>query len=197
MTMSGILTLAFTLFLLATCHGARMLPETKTSTEFIKTSCNTTSYLDLCFSTLSSYASKIQTNPLNLASTALSVSLSSAQSTTAVLTNISAAHSMDPHDKEALHDCMDTLGDAVDDLRQSAETMSHLGGEKMGYQINSIQTWVSAALTDDNTCMDGFRTSGEDVRKDVRRHVLNVARLTSNALDLINGLSSTITNSVP
>jgi pectinesterase inhibitor-like protein len=174
-----------------------MLLQTEESTEFIKTSCNATSYPDLCFSSLSVYAAKIQTNPLNLASTALSVSIASARSTTTDLTQISSAPSIDPYDREALRDCMDNLGDAVDELRQSVKIMSHLGGKETGYQINSLQTWVSTALTDDNTCMEGFRASGGDVRKEVRSHVLNVAQLTSNALDLINGLSKTIIHSLP
>jgi pectinesterase inhibitor-like protein len=174
-----------------------MLLQTEANTEFIKTSCNATSYPDLCFSSLSPYAGKIQTSPFNLASTALSVSLASAESTTSDLTQMSSAPSMDPHDREALRDCMDNLADAVDELRQSVKTMSHLGGKETGYQINSLQTWVSAALTDDNTCMDGFRTSGGDVRKEVKSHVLNVAQLTSNALDLISGLSKTIVHSLP
>lgn len=197
--MSNTLILVFTgtLLLFTTCHGARMLPPTETNTEFIKTSCNATSYPALCLSSLSAYADTIKTSPLNLASTALSVSLASARSTTAAMSQMSSARGMDPYDREALRDCMDTLGDSVDELRRSAETMSHLGGKETGFQINSVQTWVSAALTDDNTCMDSFRASGVDIREEVRSHVLNVAQLTCNALDLINGLSSTIIHSLP
>lgn len=185
-----LIILFFILLLFTTCHGARMLPQTETNTEFIKTSCNTTPYPALCFKSLSAYAGTIQTSPMNMANTALSVSLASARSTTTAMTQMSTTRGMDPHDREALNDCMDTLGDAIDELRQSTETMSHLGGKERGYQINSVQTWVSAAITDDNTCMDGFRASGVDVRMEVRNHVLNVAQLTCNALDLINALSS-------
>jgi pectinesterase inhibitor-like protein len=174
-----------------------MLLQTEANTEFIKTSCNATSYPALCFSSLSAYASAIKASPLNLASTALNVTIASARSTTTAMTHMYSAPSMDPYDRDALRDCMDTLGDAVDELKQSAKTISHLGSKETGYQINSVQTWVSAALTDDNTCMDGFRASGGDVRKEMRSHVLNVAQLTSNALDLINGLSKTIIHSLP
>ncbi|KAJ4774448.1 hypothetical protein LUZ62_058705 [Rhynchospora pubera] len=197
MAMPSTLTLAFTLLLFTTSHGACMLLQTETNTEFIKASCNTTTYPTLCFSSLSSYASKIQTSPMQMASTALSVSLAGARLSSAAMTQMSAAHGINPHDKGAMRDCMDALGDAVDELKQSTESMSHLGGKAIGYQINSIQTWVSAALTDYNTCMDGFRASGVNVRKEVRSHVLNTLHLTSNALDLINGLSSTIIHSVP
>jgi pectinesterase inhibitor-like protein len=174
-----------------------MLLQTEANTEFIKTSCNATSYPALCFSSLSAYDSTIKSSPLNLASTALNVSLATARSTAAAMTHMSSVPSMDPYDREALRDCMDTLGDAVDELKQSAKTMSRLGGKETGYLINSVQTWVSAALTDENTCMDGFRASGGNVRKKVRSHVLNVAQLTSNALDLINGFSKTIIHSLP
>ena len=87
---------------------------------------------------------------------------------------------------------MDGVGDSVDELKQSMEAMEHRGKFGVGFQLNSIQTWVSAALTDDSTCMDGF--SGDsmngDVKTAVRSHVLNVAHPTSNALAFINDLAT-------
>ncbi|KAJ3682193.1 hypothetical protein LUZ60_014766 [Juncus effusus] len=134
---------------------------------------------------------------MQLALTALSVTLTNAQSTSAAMAQMAKSAKMSLHNKAAMNDCMDTLGDSVDELKQSMETMTHLKGKNIGFQISSVQTWVSAALTDDDTCMEGFRSSGEDVKTEVRSRVMNVVHLTSNALGLVNGLSSTIIHSTP
>ncbi|VVA93676.1 unnamed protein product [Arabis nemorensis] len=60
--------------------------------------------------------------------------------------------------------------------------------------ISDVQTWVSTALTDDDTCMDGFGRARTVVKDLVRQHVVKVARLTSNALALINMYASTHKN---
>ena len=130
---------------------------------------------------------------MQLAHTAISVTLDGARSTFTAMKSMSKSSGMSHRVAEAISDCMDSVGDSVDELKQSMEAMEHLGGKfGVGFQLNSIQTWVSAALTDDSTCMDGF--SGDsmngDVKTAVRSHVLNVAHLTSNALAFINDLAT-------
>jgi len=61
--------------------------------------------------------------------------------------------------------------------------------------MSDVQTWVSAALTDESTCMDGFEESemsidGTNTKSRVRGLVVQVAQLTSNALALINQLAN-------
>ncbi|CAF1840470.1 BnaC04g20020D [Brassica napus] len=60
--------------------------------------------------------------------------------------------------------------------------------------MSDVKTWVSAALTNDDTCMDGFGQSAgakAAVKDLVRGHVIKVSRMTSNALALINMYAST------
>lgn len=111
--------------------------------------CRTTIYLALCFSSLSTYTSTIQTSPMQLAHTALSVSINGARSTSAVMKRMSASGAMSPREATTMSDCMENVGDMVDELCGSLRTMKHLGGKDMGCQLNSIQTWLSAALDDD------------------------------------------------
>ncbi|KAK1327139.1 hypothetical protein QJS10_CPA01g02696 [Acorus calamus] len=176
---------------------------TPTTTDFIKTSCSTTEYPILCVATLIAYASKIKTNPTELAQTALSVSLDQARRASASMSRLSSSTmgALKPREAVALRDCMETLGDAVEELRSSLSEMDHLRGQNFGFRISDIQTWVSAALTNEDTCMDGFDMGGGGggggerveggVKSVVRGEVVKVARLTSNALALINGLVST------
>ncbi|KAK9143281.1 hypothetical protein Syun_012681 [Stephania yunnanensis] len=99
---------------------------------------------------------------------------------------------MRPRESQALKDCVDTMGDGVDRLAKSINELSRLGGRVGGqsflWHMSNVQTWVSAALTDDSTCVDGFAGHALDgrVKAQIRSRVLNVAQVTSNALALVN-----------
>lgn len=165
----------------------------KASTEFIKTSCGSTTYPSLCITSLSSHANTIQTSPKLLAQTALSVSLDTALSTTTMMLRLSKAHGMKPREVGAMRDCLEELTDSVDELKRSMEQMNQLKGSKnYDLMINDIQTWVSAALTDEDTCTEGFagKSMNGNTKNVVRGRILNVVHLTSNALALINSYAS-------
>ncbi|KAL6004893.1 hypothetical protein ACLOJK_005450 [Asimina triloba] len=180
-----------------TCSAARTAPHTtntntNTNTRFIRTSCVTTTYPRLCYESLSSHASAIQTSPKQLASTALTVTLTGARSTSAMMSRLSTEHGLKKREVGAMMDCVENMADSVDELRQSIGEMGHLRGADFDYHMNNVQTWVSAALTDESTCMDGFAENAMTgkVREIVRSRMVNVAHLTSNALALLNNLSA-------
>ncbi|XP_021285823.1 21 kDa protein-like [Herrania umbratica] len=162
------------------------------STEFIRTSCSSTTYPKLCFETLSTHASLIQTSPQLLAHAALNVTLSTAKSTSAMMVTLSRSHGLKPRVAEAMQDCVEELSDTIDELRKSISEMGQIKGSNFGLMINDVQTWVSAALTDESTCSDGFQGNNMNgnVKTDVRTKILRIAHLTSNALALINSYAS-------
>ena len=91
-----------------------------------------------------------------------------------------------------MQDCVEQLSDTVDELRRSIAEMSDLRASNFEMIMSDVQTWVSAALTDETTCNDGFQeiTAATDIKSTVRRLVIQVAQLTSNALALINKLAN-------
>lgn len=164
----------------------------KASTEFIRTACGTTTYPQLCFTSLAAHASVIQTNPKLLASTALSVTLATARSTSSDMSTLLKRHGLTPREVSAMRDCVEELGDSVDQLKKSMGEMSQIKSSNFGLMINDIQTWVSAALTDEDTCANGFTENAmtENVRTVVNARIVNIAHMTSNALALINSYAS-------
>ncbi|KAK9994207.1 hypothetical protein SO802_023910 [Lithocarpus litseifolius] len=164
----------------------------KVSTEFIKTSCSSTTYKKLCFTSLSTYANLIQTSPELLAMTAINVTLSSAKSTSTMMVNLSESQGISPKAASAMKDCVEELHDTVYELKKSIGEMKNNKGSNFQLMINDIQTWVSAALTDETTCSDGFqgKAMNGNVKTLVRARIVNVAHLTSNALALINRYAS-------
>ncbi|KAJ9164069.1 hypothetical protein P3X46_023684 [Hevea brasiliensis] len=172
--------------------AGRVLSTPKTYAEFIRTSCSTTTYPKLCYSSLSVQASKIQNSPRLLANAALNVTLASARSTSTMMQKLSQSHGMKPREVSAMQDCVEELSDTVDELRQSIGEMGEAKGSNTKLMIGDIQTWVSAALTDESTCSDGFdgNTMNGNVKSAVRKQILKIAHLTSNALALINNYAS-------
>ncbi|KAK9147991.1 hypothetical protein Scep_006748 [Stephania cephalantha] len=180
----------------ATIVEAKEVTLTSKTTEFIKNSCGVTMYPKLCYKSLSAYASSINKSPAQLANVALSVSLMCARSTSTFVSQLSKRGDLKPREAAAVRDCVENIGDSVSELQESLEEMRHLRGGRFefNHKMTNIQTWVSAALTNEDTCMDGFEgddeANGSSVKNMVRSNIKNVAQLTSNALALINCLSN-------
>ncbi|WCJ36501.1 Plant invertase/pectin methylesterase inhibitor superfamily protein [Euphorbia peplus] len=169
--------------------AARIL-NPKANTEFVRSSCSTTTYPELCYSSLSVHATKINASPKLLANAALNVTLLSAKSTSYTMLKLSKGHGMKPREVGAMQDCVEELADAVDELSKSIDEMSQANskGSNFGLMINDIQTWVSAALTDETTCSDGFSGQMMDgtLKSNIRGQIVDIAHMTSNALALVN-----------
>ncbi|KAG9452426.1 hypothetical protein H6P81_005330 [Aristolochia fimbriata] len=165
------------------------------ATDFIKARCTVTRYRRLCIDTLSLYAEKIQQNPRVLAHTALSLTATRARSTSALVSRLleetRLRRRLTEAEAAAMRDCVENVGDGVDQLRRALREMGHLNGSERGLRISNIQTWVSAALTNYVTCMDGFQEKeiGGELGDRVRGRIDGDMRLTSNALALFNSFA--------
>ncbi|OIW10071.1 hypothetical protein TanjilG_32811 [Lupinus angustifolius] len=168
------------------------------STDFIRSSCNTTLYPDICFTSLSRYANAVQQNPGQLARVAISVTLSKVHRVASYVSNLTreADYSADTRAASAIHDCFTNLDDAVDQIRGSLKQIRQIGAVGAGagsflFQMSNVQTWMSAALTDEETCTDGFQDVDDcKVKTQVCDRVSNVKKFTSNALALVNSYAN-------
>lgn len=168
-------------------------PNTSSSINFIESSCRTTRYPTLCVKCLAAFANKIRHNENRLAQTALAVTLVRVRSTTVYVAKLTKARSIKRREYLAVKDCVETLGDSLEMLAQSMREMKQVGRSGRGqdeflWRLSNVETWVSAALTDETTCLDGFDGKVMDgmVKSAIRRRVVHVARVTSNALALVN-----------
>nr|XP_043613583.1 pectinesterase inhibitor 10-like [Erigeron canadensis] len=161
----------------------------KTSTEFIRTSCGMTVYPTLCFNSLSARAGEIQTSPKLLAQIALSVTLDTTISTSSSMVKLAKMHGMTSREVSAMKDCIELLSDSVYELKNSLEELNRPGSKDHKLVMSDIQTWVSSAMTDEDTCCEGFANDPK-MKNVVRGKILNAANLTSNALAFINNYAS-------
>ncbi|KAK8323717.1 hypothetical protein V6Z11_A12G255400, partial [Gossypium hirsutum] len=174
---------------LNSCSAATPIRHSGRNTRFIRTSCRTTLQPSLCFVTFSRYATRIRGSPRLLATTALSLAFNTTRFATKSMITLSKRHGLKRREAAALRVCVEELGDSIDELKDSIGKLSrHGAGEHFRRQMSDIQTWVSAALTDDDTCMDGLsgKTINRKFRSRVRRRVVKVAYLTSISLAFVN-----------
>ncbi|QCD95421.1 pectinesterase [Vigna unguiculata] len=161
---------------------------TQTFKNYIKTSCNSTTYPSICYSTLSPYAAKIGADPLKLCSVSLSMAYKAAKSASTNIAKILKKNNMTRIAEQVVQDCFGNVKDSIGELKDSLDSLGNLDGAERKFQISNIKTWVSASITNDQTCSDGFDEMNVDssLTAKIRNGVLDVARKTSNALHFIN-----------
>lgn len=181
---------------MSSCSASRTTPS-KADIQFIKMSCHTTSSPRVCTNTLLGYAAKIHSSPKIAAETALSIAYASAVSTAAAITKLSKTQGLTPREAGALRDCVEVLEDSVDDLQMSVKEMNYPETRSFGLRMSNVQTWVSAALTNEDTCKDGFDGDAMNgkVKSKVKDYIHDVEEMTSIALALINDYAAGQTTS--
>ncbi|CAN0841993.1 Pectinesterase inhibitor 9 [Linum grandiflorum] len=197
MVPNHILLLVPFLLIITTTNSASINPQQQqASSAFILASCKLTLYPDICIQSLSPYSTSIRRNDhRRLALAALSFSLSRARSASAYLSS-AAARPGAPRLNQAVKDCTRNMADGVARLTQSVRELGQMGGSgpegRFQWHMSNLQTWVSSALTCENSCIDGFNARELDgpVKDAVRNRVVYVAKVTSNALALIHGFAS-------
>ncbi|KAJ0764679.1 putative pectinesterase [Helianthus annuus] len=105
------------------------------------------------------------------------------------MVKLSKVHGMTPLEVAAMKDCIELLSDSVYELKKSLDEMIRPGSKDSRLVMSDIQTWVSSAMTDEDTCTEGFKNDPK-MKSVVRGKIVNVAHLTSNALALINSYAS-------
>ncbi|KAK4776488.1 hypothetical protein SAY86_005176 [Trapa natans] len=166
--------------------------ETNATAEYIRSSCASTLYPDVCYSSLSRYAGEVQNDPNRLARVAISVSLLRARVMAAYLSIMTGQAENGPEQlaAAALEDCVSNFDNAVEQIRGSLKQMRGLNPsspESFRFQMSNVQTWMSAALTDQETCTDGFEEVGDcPLKSDVNQRSTHVKQVTRNALALVN-----------
>uniref|UniRef100_A0A0D3GKR0 Pectinesterase inhibitor domain-containing protein n=1 Tax=Oryza barthii TaxID=65489 RepID=A0A0D3GKR0_9ORYZ len=120
----------------------------------------------------------------------LSVSVDKAQSVSMYVGRIcgpGSSHGVAGPVRDCLENIADSLGHLCDAAQELGGNMGRAGSPGFKWHLSNVQTWCSAALTDENTCLDGL-SRGVDAatRSAIRGKIVEVAQVTSNALALVN-----------
>lgn len=165
----------------------------KTYKSFIKKACNSATYPSDCYKTLSKYAPAIKTDPEKLYRVSLFVTIKAARKTSSSISTLWRLKGLSRTEGAIVRDCASTISYAIDEMKQSLTVMANVqGADHKSELIDKIRTWVAAALTDEGTCTDEFdgQKVSYEVNKNIKKTVLNLSKLTSNCLALLNTLPS-------
>ena len=145
----------------------------------IAQACGYTSYKPLCLSTLQSDSeAKSAKDLLTIAKVALKHAGTKAQAVNAEVKKQQGS-ATDEGLKQALSDCAENYGDAIDQIQSSTTA---LGSKK----YNDVNTWVSAAMNDADSCNQGFQD--QSVKSPMSTSNTKFTQLSSNVLAITNQL---------
>lgn len=182
------------LILLAICLTTSSRFSAAKDDKYVQQACGVTRYRSLCVRSLSPFSGSAKTSPSLWARAGVSVTITEAKSVVQYLIKIKRQvrnRWRGTRNNAALGDCIECFQNAIDELHKSLGILRNLNRRTFGTQMGDLNTWLSAALTDADTCLDGFEgQKGRQVRL-IRRRVSKASCVTSNALALANKLAST------
>jgi pectinesterase inhibitor-like protein len=150
--------------------------------------CNGSLYRNVCISSLSSYPGASSANLSELAGIAVVLSLNEAEQVSDYIADLKN-RSNDGGDRDALQDCVELYQDTVAQLNTSASKLENMNSNSFANDIADVQTWISAALTNPSTCIDGLGEANKNIVPVVNAKTEKSTEFMSNALAVINKLS--------
>ncbi|KAI3686489.1 hypothetical protein L1987_80167 [Smallanthus sonchifolius] len=163
------------------------------SAESIKAVCAVTQHPDSCFTDISSINSDNAVDPEQIFNLTLRLAVNE-------LANISSlpktliSKSNDLRTGSALRDCATLFDDALSQLSESVEAMHGGGGGGEVVltegKVEDLKTWISAAMTDQETCVDGLEEMGSTAVDEVKMRVQRSKEYMSNSLAILSNMDS-------
>lgn len=161
------------------------------SAQSIRAVCSVTQHQDSCFASISSLNSSVKPDPGAIFELSLRVCVDEVSNASLFVRDL-VKNSNDAGSKGALGDCAEQLEDAKSRLNDSVAAMDAGPGEMAltELKISNIQTWVSAAMTDQETCLEGLQEMGSTVLDEVRDRFTRPREFMSNSLAICAQMSA-------
>ncbi|KAK4480494.1 hypothetical protein RD792_013569 [Penstemon davidsonii] len=146
----------------------------------ISRACSNTRYPTLCVNTLVDFPGAITASEEEIVHISVNMTLhrfGSALNVASQITNLD----MDPLVRSAYEDCLELLDHSVDLLSQSLTSVAP-GGSLTTSSTHDVLTWLSAALTNQDTCIEGFDELNGVVRNQMSDRLKDLSEIVSNSL---------------
>ncbi|XP_058077348.1 putative pectinesterase/pectinesterase inhibitor 22 [Magnolia sinica] len=99
--------------------------------------------------------------------------------------------SYNPRETMAIGDCKELLDYSMDELGWSLAEMEKIrSGSRRKQNSGNLQAWLSAALSNQDTCLEGFEGTDGRVREYIKGSLEQVTQLVSNVLEMFNSIHS-------
>ncbi|WOL00301.1 pectinesterase/pectinesterase inhibitor 28 [Canna indica] len=179
---------------LSSSHSSAAQPTEEktlsTSQKNIQEFCSPTDYRQTCEDALHSVTGN-DTDPKQLMGAIFNITIDNIKKAFDHSSVLSEA-AKDPRTSEALENCRELLDYAIEDLRTSVSKIDDLSFGKVGTFIDDLKIWLSATITYQTTCLDGFENTTTDAGESMRKALNSSKELTSNILAIITKVGDTV-----
>lgn len=166
--------------------------EVSTSMKAIQAMCQPTDYKDACVQSLETAGPNV-TDPKELIKAGFTVAMKKIGEAAQKSVTLKELAN-DPRTSQALENCKELMEYAIDDLQSSFDKLGDLDVSKVDDFLADLKTWLSAAITYQETCLDGFENATGDAGEKMRNALNSTAQLTSNGLAMVTEISSVLTS---
>ncbi|KAF5199556.1 Pectinesterase [Thalictrum thalictroides] len=165
----------------------------QSSSSSIKAICSVTQYPDSCFSSLSSSLlldsnqKAAAVDPQQLFKLSMQIAVNELSKLSSLPDKLIPTIDDDPLVKAALQNCKDLFEDSIDELNSSMELVNQNQQlSSSSIKIEDIKTWVSTAITNQETCLDGLdETQKSDLLSQMKNAMKNSTEFSSNSLAIV------------
>ncbi|KAK1423665.1 hypothetical protein QVD17_18972 [Tagetes erecta] len=149
-------------------HNKNDEPQSQSALASIKAVCDSTLYPSTCYNSLSPLVNSTHIQPDELLKLSVVVAINELEKASTLL---------------ELKNCSELLDLALDHLNDTLSSATDVNLVSIGSLLDDLMTWVSAAGTYQQTCIDSFE-------ENVLGYLKTSTELTSNSLAIIKGISS-------
>ncbi|KAF5455288.1 hypothetical protein F2P56_024883 [Juglans regia] len=149
--------------------------------------CQGTLYPDLCVSTLSSFPDLTSKSLQQIISATVNHTIYEVKSSSSNCTGIrkKLKNLLDPLEKRALDDCLELFDNTIAELRTTISDLFAMRKSSASKNYHNLQTLLSAAMTNQYTCLDGFAYCKGNVRDEIKNSLYNISHHVSNSLAIL------------
>ncbi|CAL9247265.1 unnamed protein product [Arabidopsis halleri] len=183
----SVVSLLLILAVVALTAGVFTHPPPHHSSASLKSICAVTRYPETCFNALSSSLNESDSklNPESILELSLRVAVKN-------LSNLSISFRSinDMPEDAAVGDCVKLYTDALSQLNDSIteiEKEKKKGGNWLAKEVvGDVKTWISAAMTDGETCSDGIEEMGTIVGNEIKKEMEMANQMMSISLAIVS-----------
>nr|XP_043639563.1 putative pectinesterase/pectinesterase inhibitor 26 [Erigeron canadensis] len=165
----------------------------------IKAVCAVTKHPDLCYTDISSVDPNNYIDPEMIFKLTLQLTLNSLKNISS-LPKILVSKTTDLATGSAVRDCVGLFEDAVSQLVKCVEVMrvepraERERGERVVLldegKVKDMMTWISGAMTDQETCVDGLEEMGSIHVEEVKMKIGKSSEMLSDCLAILNNMDN-------
>ncbi|KAL9334632.1 hypothetical protein Peur_071813 [Populus x canadensis] len=163
-------------------------------TQAISKACSKTRFPALCVSSLLDFPGSMTASESDLVHISFNMTLLHLDKALYLSSGISYVN-METRERSAFDDCLELLEDSIDALTRSLSTVSPSSGG--GGSPEDVVTWLSAALTNQDTCSEGFEGVNGTVKDQMTEKLKDLRELVSNCLAIFSATNGGDFSGVP